>query len=107
MGTLKKAAFSALAVLLFFGGAELLLRLFYRPHRAFRFNAPHSLSIVQRDSELGYRLRPGITGMAYGSYVQTNSRGFRGPEFDAGASVRIVALGDSCTFGFGASDNDH
>jgi lysophospholipase L1-like esterase len=30
-----------------------------------------------------------------------NSRGLRGPEYDPGAPYRILALGDSCTFGMG------
>jgi lysophospholipase L1-like esterase len=39
--------------------------------------------------------------------VQTNSRGFRSPEFaDAGepSAVRVAALGDSSTFGWGVQD---
>ncbi len=45
------------------------------------------------DPLLGYRLRPSIPG------VVMNSRGLRGPEPDPNATFRMIALGDSCTFG--------
>ncbi len=96
-------------VVLFFGLLEGILRLVYRPDQPFRFYSPHPQSVVQYDSELGYRLRPNFKGQAYASSVQVNSLGFRGPEFDPDrkTGLRVVALGDSCTFGFGVSDNDH
>jgi len=88
---------------------EIGLRLVHKPQGPFRFYEPHSQSIVQRDSELGYRLRPNIKANAYRSVVETNSLGFRSPEFkpSSKSGMRIVALGDSCTFGFGISDNAH
>jgi lysophospholipase L1-like esterase len=50
-------------------------------------------------------LRPGIRYTnSYGEEFRINSKGFVGPEFDAlpGPDVyRIMALGDSCTFGTG------
>ena len=106
---MRKLLASAVAVLLFLGTLEIGLRLVYKPRGPFRFYEPHSESIVQRDSELGYRLRPNIKANAYKSFIQTNSLGFRGPEFNPASKTgtRIVALGDSCTFGFGISDNAH
>src|SRR5262249_29739819 len=109
MGFAKKLLFSLITIVLFFGSLEILLRIVYRPHQPFRFYAPHSRSVVERDSEIGYRLRPNFYGTAYASLVQTNSLGFRGPEFDPKnkKALRVVAVGDSCTFGFGVSDNNH
>lgn len=54
--------------------------------------------LLQREPLLEYRLRPGF----HRGHVHINSRGFRGAEFTASpapGTTRIVALGDSCTFG--------
>jgi lysophospholipase L1-like esterase len=108
MSIFRKLLFSAIAVALFFGLLEGGLRLLYRPYRPFRFYAPHSESIVERDPDLGYRLRSHVKAKAYATLVETNSFGFRGPEFNRlKTGPRLIALGDSCTFGFGVSDNDH
>jgi lysophospholipase L1-like esterase len=107
--SVRKLLASALAVFLFLATLEIGLRLVYKPRGPFRFYAPHSESIVQRDSKLGYRLRPNIKASAYKSFIETNRLGFRGAEFNPASKTgtRIVALGDSCTFGFGVSDNAH
>lgn len=49
----------------------------------------------------GYELVPGASGSGWGTTVAVNTLGFRGPEPgpETPASVRIVALGDSVTFG--------
>jgi len=109
MSIAKKLAFSLLAVIVFFGSAEGILRLTYQPSRPFNFYTPQPKSIVQPDADLGYRLRPNFEGKAYLSFVKTNSLGFRGPEFAPNPrnGLRVVAIGDSCTFGFGVSDNEH
>ena len=48
-----------------------------------------------------YRLRPGSEYMMFQSRISINSKGFRGKEIspDKGATYRIVALGESTTFG--------
>src|SRR6266850_1303125 len=109
MSILKKVSLSCVAVLLFFVCAELILRLSYHPKTAFWFDAPHSQSIMQADPDLGYRLRPNFTGQAYASLIRTNGLGFRGRNFNGNQKrgKRIVALGDSVTFGFGASSDEH
>jgi lysophospholipase L1-like esterase len=63
-----------------------------------------------RDPWVGFRLR---SHHAYtevgGARVRTNSRGFRGGEVSADRSprgVRILAVGDSSTFGYGARDDE-
>ena len=50
---------------------------------------------------LPFRLRPGSAGSFFQSRIVINSRGFRGKEFaaDKGDAYRIVALGESTTFG--------
>jgi lysophospholipase L1-like esterase len=52
-------------------------------------------------SMLPFRLRPGSVGMMVNCPVRINSLGFRGPEFSASkdGAYRIVALGESTTFG--------
>lgn len=49
----------------------------------------------------GYELVPGARGRGWGTEVAINAHGFRGPELDIAAEgrTRIVALGDSITFG--------
>jgi lysophospholipase L1-like esterase len=49
----------------------------------------------------GYELVPGARGPGWGTTVEINSHGFRGPEtpLEAPGRTRIVALGDSITFG--------
>jgi hypothetical protein len=110
MTVARKLTFSVCAVLLFFGLLEGILRLVYRPSLPFRFSTPHSRSVVERDAQLGYRLLPNLKTDAYATLLETNSLGFRGKELRAessNAGHRIVALGDSCTFGFGVTDNAH
>ncbi len=69
---------------------------------------PEPASPFTLDPLLQYRPRPGLThdfpvpGRSPVRWV-TNSRGFRGPEFDAGREAgtsRIVILGDSVAFGY-------
>ncbi|MEE8557419.1 MAG: GDSL-type esterase/lipase family protein [Myxococcota bacterium] len=55
------------------------------------------------DPDMGKRLRPGWTGTEFGAPVQVNSHGLRNPEVSWEKPVgrfRILALGDSWTFGF-------
>lgn len=50
---------------------------------------------------LPFLLRPGSRGTFFQSLIEINSRGFRGPEIpsEKGNAYRIVALGESTTFG--------
>jgi len=50
---------------------------------------------------LPFRLRPNSVGFLFESRISINSLGFRGPEFDPNKenTYRIVALGESTTFG--------
>src|SRR5581483_2815554 len=54
------------------------------------------------------RLRPNSAGPFFASVVKVNSRGFRGQEIptDKGDAYRIVALGESTTFGMTMASDD-
>jgi lysophospholipase L1-like esterase len=59
---------------------------------------------------LVFRFKNNISDNSYDSNFSTNSFGFRGKEFEIVKPkdvFRIIAIGDSCTFGFGASDDEH
>lgn len=66
--------------------------------------------IVYRvDPQVRYVLSPNQQGWIDDGFVTTNSRGFRGREVDMpkpAGRIRIVALGDSVTFGWGVNDAD-
>jgi lysophospholipase L1-like esterase len=55
------------------------------------------------DPDTGKRLRPGWSGDEFGTFVRVSSRGLRNPETPyekPPGTYRILALGDSWTFGF-------
>jgi lysophospholipase L1-like esterase len=55
------------------------------------------------------RHKPGFRGRWDGTWYQINSRGWRGGEFQptfAPEELRILAVGDSCTFGKGVLERD-
>jgi lysophospholipase L1-like esterase len=90
--------------------AELFVRLFdpvAEPRRHFR------PGIYAEDPELGWALLPNYRGVhvehRHVAPTTTNALGFRGPEWDAArrrAALRILVLGDSCTFGKGVADGE-
>jgi len=94
-----KAAIAVLSVLLFFGAAEFLCRLFYHPAD----NLSLITGVLERDSSLIWKNRPGLDGDFQGVPVKTDSFGFRVAR--AGASApgfrRIVCMGASPDFGWG------
>jgi lysophospholipase L1-like esterase len=98
-GLVKSLAFSATLILLFLGAAELLVRgwAFYM-----RDDAEHWDARTQT-----FVLEPGEYRSEYGVVARVNSAGFVGRELepDGPDLWRIVAVGDSCTYG-GGSDSD-
>lgn len=69
--------------------------------------------IYRADPELGWTLLPDYRGahMEHDAEVPvtTNPDGWRGPPWDAaraGAALRVLALGDSCTLGRGVKDDE-
>jgi lysophospholipase L1-like esterase len=59
-------------------------------------------------SDLPFRLRPNSHGFMMNCPISINSKGFRGREFsfDKGGAYRIVALGESTTFGWTLQPQD-
>ena len=110
-GNLLLAAASTLLAL---GLAEAALRLF-RPVQYLKPPDPEkyrgreeSLYQISHTPGLTYEMRPGRDGTFEGMRVRTNHLGLRGaePAADPGTVYRIVALGDSFTFGFGVDERD-
>jgi lysophospholipase L1-like esterase len=66
-------------------------------------------SPYRRDALLDHAHVPGFRGCWDGTWYEINSDGWRGPElkptFDP-REFRVVALGDSCTFGKGVHDSE-
>jgi hypothetical protein len=79
---------------------ELFLRMVYPAPT--RFIYPQEM--YDFDAELGHALRPGQTAYTHDRLVLINSLGFRGTEITpdpAPGTLRVLALGDSQTFGNG------
>ncbi|MFZ5981589.1 MAG: SGNH/GDSL hydrolase family protein [Candidatus Zixiibacteriota bacterium] len=100
---------------LFIAVTELALHLadpnFYYKNQFFPINRDIDFpEIYKKDSDLFWRFRENITTQSkqfsYLTY-HINSSGFRGPEIDKEKNgYRILALGNSCTFGWGV-ENDN
>jgi lysophospholipase L1-like esterase len=61
---------------------------------------PQAANCLQRDPALSTALRADCHGNLAETEYTTNSLGFRGPPLRDDGSVRILALGDSCTWGW-------
>jgi len=121
----RQALFSFLAVVIFFGIAEVALRAYDFPFyfnfsadllgmpvfdmSRFRRIANHT---VEFDREVFWKFKPNQVLDAKGVYlkpVRINNQGFRGPDFQIEkrpGSFRIVCLGDSTTFGWSVADDE-
>jgi len=92
----KTVLFSTILVALFFGTLEVGIRVW-----AYLFREPAERFDVATGT---FVLVPGSHPRPGAAPIQVNSRGFVGPEFEdppPPGTTRIVALGDSCTFGAG------
>ena len=86
-------------------GFELLLRLHYGPPA--RFVYPQEQ--YRHDDQIGHWLEPGQLAHTHDKVVRTNSFGLRAEEYSTAAPVgakRIIAIGDSQTFGDGLDNRD-
>ena len=64
---------------------------------------------IMLDARMGYRNKPNQDAFEMDAPVHINAMGFRGPEIDVDrrpASLRILALGNSITFGSGLADHE-
>ncbi len=103
--TLRKLGISAGALALVFVVAEVGARLLEPGPFALVDRNPY---ITHPEDERIARHRPSFEGRWDGTWYETDTHGLRGPELP-GASpeqYRIVALGDSCTFGKGVREED-
>jgi lysophospholipase L1-like esterase len=63
-------------------------------------------SCLQRSALLEWELRPRCTGRVQTAMVRTNALGLRSPELREDGSVRILSVGDSCTFGWNVGQDE-
>lgn len=87
-------------LLLCASAAEVVLRLRYGPPLHFKHPQPRYLD----DPQVGHRLEPGQRTFNHDEPLRVNAEGVRGPEYAAqppAGTRRILALGDSQTFGNG------
>jgi lysophospholipase L1-like esterase len=92
------------ALAIFFAGGEVLSRAFDLVDRLNHF--PRRLFMATDDARLPYVMRPGIDTDVRGFHVRVNALGLRGPDVarvPAPGVHRVLALGDSVTFGEGLS----
>jgi lysophospholipase L1-like esterase len=69
------------------------------------FLLPDGTNCLQRSATLSMEFRPHCIGELHFTPVATNALGFRGPELRDGP-VRILAIGDSCTWGWRVGQNE-
>jgi len=85
---------------IFCAAGEVLSRAVNLPDRVNGF--PRRLYVATDDPHVAYMLRPGLTTMVRGIPVHVNAFGLRGPDISLTAAPgvhRVLALGDSATFG--------
>jgi lysophospholipase L1-like esterase len=91
--------------------AEVLLRTF-APRRTIEVLAGAYPAMFEESDYLPYRLRSGYRGRLatdeFDTTIRINSRGYRGDEFASRAddAFRVLAIGDSFTFGWGVEDTE-
>ena len=104
-----------LSIIIFLVLAELVLAIIqpnlYHRNQFFPRNRDIDFpEVYQRDARLMWRFRPGITTTSrlFSDLDYTiNSSGMRGPEVtEPKRGYRIIALGNSCTFGWGVAFED-
>lgn len=66
---------------------------------------PNRFNCLQRSSLLSIEFRPHCHGLLPLTVFDTNDLGLRGPQVRDDGSRRILAIGDSCTWGWGVSQD--
>ncbi len=114
LSTAQKLSYSAIVFVFLLALIEFALRIsslqFYQENSFFPQNRDINFTnIYSKDHNLFWRLKSSIsTNSELFSAIQyqTNSLGFRGADFpEKGSKTRILALGNSCTFGWGVAQN--
>jgi len=98
--------FTAILLLLFL--IELALRLTPQKILVSIFGDFSNRNIYQNNRKLGYSLKPNLKTSFQGHLLLTNSRGLRDREYNINKKpyLRVLALGDSFTFGEGVEIED-
>lgn len=92
---------------IFLATGELVSRVYNLPERVNGF--PRQLYVATDDPDVPYVLRPGLVTSVRGIPVRVNELGLRGrevPELPEEGVHRVLALGDSATFGEGLAEED-
>lgn len=101
---IKKLSISAGTLVVLGIGAELVARLAEPGPFSLLDSHPYA-----EHPDRGHTHKPSFAGRWDGSWYGTDSRGFRGPEHPServAGELRVVCLGDSCTFGKGVRELD-
>jgi len=109
-----KVGLVLVSIIIGFGICEILSRIIYKielPYFVDMHGKREQLLIP--DNELDHRTRPNFDGWLVGTEfknrIQTNSNGFRDRQTfspNKNGKLRIMALGDSFTFGFGVEEDE-
>lgn len=67
---------------------------------------PSARNCMRRSALMSQDFRPNCSGQISRSAVRTNAAGLRGPEIRDDGSIRILALGDSCTWGWQVAEEE-
>lgn len=121
----RKIAYSAIVICSFLLLLELLAALFVHPgdtgvrreHENLirMLGIPTLTEIFEPDTRLFWKLKPDVTNLCVsgtiGDYpvdftLSTNEIGLRSPPLRGGDSFRVLAVGNSCTFGIGVNDDE-
>ena len=99
---IRNLGIALLSIVLALTACEILLRVFGA-------GVLPETDLYEVDPDVGKRMRPGWSGSEFGAPVVINSKGLRSPEtpYEKAEGVfRILALGDSWTFGFRMDEPD-
>jgi lysophospholipase L1-like esterase len=103
MSVLRKLAYACLPVLVLLGLGEGVARLL---DAGGMILYPTQGNCQQRSMLLGEELRPHCSATVGGTPFRTNALGLRDTEVEDDGRRRILAIGDSCTFGWGVEQDD-
>jgi lysophospholipase L1-like esterase len=100
----RKLAISTLSLVIVFLASELIAR-WAEPGPMSLFDQRPYVKI----NESVHEHKPNFVGRWDGTWYEINSKGMRGPEYEpeyTDEEYRVVAIGDSCTFGKGVLEED-